>query len=125
MKRRGFTLAEAMVVMVIAALFVALVATNLGGAFSRNTFKSKAQGLVSALEMASTSAAQSDKRYEVIIDIPQQSYTLRQITSPDLSQVLEEQQPWSIIVERMSNIVTIQPGEAQIIWPRSSDEIMF
>ena len=41
--------------------------------------------------MAATTAAQSDKRYEVIIDIPQQSYTLRQITTPDLSVVLEEE----------------------------------
>jgi prepilin-type N-terminal cleavage/methylation domain-containing protein len=174
--RHGFTLAESMVVIVIMSLMVALAATNLSGVITRNSFKGKAQGLISTLEMASTSAAQSDKRYEVIIDIPQQSYTLRQITSPDLSQVLEEEiiaqedfgdkcrvsyvlfddgeftnedrakfragrsgwsfggiivlldaddQPWSLIVDRMSNIVRIQPGEAQIIWPRSSDEIMF
>jgi prepilin-type N-terminal cleavage/methylation domain-containing protein len=172
----GFTLAESMVVIVVVSLMIVLAATNLSGVITKNSFKGKAQGLVSALEMASTAAAQSDKRYEVIIDIPQQSYTLRQITSPDLSQVLEEeiieqkdfgenclvsyvlfddgeftnedrakfraghsgwsfggiiilldseQQPWSIVVDRMSNIVRIQPGEAQIIWPRSSDEIAF
>jgi len=47
------------------------------------------------MQMAAGAAAQSDRRYEVIIDIPEQRYMLRQITNPDLSQVLEEE----VIVE--------------------------
>lgn len=172
----GFTLAESMVVIVVVSLLIALAATNLKGILVRNSFKSQASGLVSALESASTSAAQSGKRYEVIIDIPQQSWLLREITSPDLSEVLDEeivaqedlgvncsisyvlfddgqftnqdrakfrtsragwqfggiivlldseQQPWSLVIDRMSNIVRIEPGEAQIIWPRSADEVPF
>ena len=172
----GFTLAEAMVVIVVVSLLVALAATNLKGVLIKNTFKSQVSGLVSALESASTSAAQSGKRYEVIIDIPQQSWLLREITSPDLSEVLDEeivaqedfggncsisyvlfddgqftnqerakfrtsragwqfggiivlldseQQPWSLVIDRMSNIVRIEQGEAQIIWPRSADEVPF
>jgi prepilin-type N-terminal cleavage/methylation domain-containing protein len=172
----GFTLAESMVVIVIVSLLVALAATNLKGVIIRNSFKSKVQGLVSAIEAASTSAAQSDKRYEVIIDISQQSYLLREITSPDLAEVLEEEiiaqedfgdncrvayvlfddgeftnedrakfrasrtgwqfggiivlldedeQPWSIVIDRLSNVVGLQPGEAQIVWPRSKDELPF
>ena len=174
--RRGFTLAESMVVIVIISLLVALAATNLKGVIIRNSFKSRAQGLVSAIEAASTSAAQSDKRYEVIIDVSQQSYLLREITSPDLAEVLEEEiitqedfgnncrvayvlfddgaftnedrakfrasrtgwqfggiivlldedeQPWSIVIDRLSNIVRLQYGEAQIVWPRSKDELPF
>jgi len=172
----GFTLAESMVVIVIVSLLVVLAATNLKGVIIKNSFKSKAQGLMSAIEAASTSAAQSDKRYEVIIDIPQQSYTLREISSPNLAEVLEEeiiaqedfgescrvsyvlfddgeftnedrakfrasragwqfggiivlldqnQQPWSIVIDRLSNIVRLQPGEAQIVWPRNKDELSF
>ena len=172
----GFTLAESMVVIVVVSLLVALAATNLKGVLIKNSFKSQASGLVSALESASTSAVQSGKRYEVIIDIPQQSWLLREITSPDLSEVLDEEivaqedlggncrvsyvlfddgqftnedrakfrtsragwqfggiivlldseeQPWSIIIDRMSNIVRIEPGEAQIVWPRSKDEVPF
>jgi prepilin-type N-terminal cleavage/methylation domain-containing protein len=172
----GFTLAESMVVIVIVSLMVILGVTNLKGVLTRNSFKDKVQGLVSAFEAASTSASQSDKRYEVIIDIPEQSYTLREITSPDLSEVLEEEiisqgefgdncrilyvlfddgdftnedrakfrasrtgwqfggiivlldsdeEPWSIVIDRMSNIVRLEPGEAQIIWPRSKDEMPF
>jgi Tfp pilus assembly protein FimT len=165
-----------MVVIVIISLLVALAATNLKGVIIRNSFKSRVQGIVSAIEAASTAAAQSDKRYEVIIDISQQSYLLREITSPDLAEVLEEEiiaqedfgnncrvayvlfddgaftnedrakfrasrtgwqfggiivlldeeeQPWSIVIDRLSNIVRVQPGEAQIVWPRSKDEMPF
>ena len=172
----GFTLAESMVVIVVISLLIMLATTNLKGILIKNTFKSQASGLVSALESASTSAAQTGKKYEVIIDIPQQSWLLREITSPDLSEVLDEeivaqedlgsncsisyvlfddgqftnqerakfrtsragwqfggiivlldseQRPWSLVIDRMSNIVRIEPGEAQIIWPRSEDEVPF
>jgi len=174
--RRAFTLAEAMVVIVIVSMLIMIAATNLNGVITKNSFKAKSQGLISALEAAVTSAGQSNKRYEVIIDIPQQSYLLREISSSNLADVLEEEiiaeedfgancevsyvlfddgqftnedrakfrasragwqfggiivlldsegQPWSIIVDRLSNIVRVQPGEAQIVWPRSKDELPF
>jgi prepilin-type N-terminal cleavage/methylation domain-containing protein len=174
--RQGLTLAESMVVIVIIALMVALTATNLKGVIIGNSFKSKVRGLISAIEAASTGAAQSDKKYEVIIDIPQQSYLLREITSSNLADVLEEEiiaqedfgkncqvayvlfddgeftsedrakfrasragwqfggvivlldsegQPWSIVIDRLSNIVRLEQGEAQIVWPRSKDELPF
>jgi hypothetical protein len=43
------------------------------------------------MQMAVSAAAESDRRYEVIIDLTEQSYLLRQITSPDLSEVLDEE----------------------------------
>jgi len=173
---RAFTLAESMVVIVVVSLLLAVAATNLKGVIIRNSFKSKVQGLVSAIEAASTAASQSSKRYEIIIDIPQQNYMLREISSSDLAEVLEEeiiaqeefgsscmvsyvlfddgeftnedrakfrasrmgwqnggiivlldeeQQPWSIVIDRLSHIVNVQPGETQIIWPRSKDELPF
>ena len=174
--RHGFTLAEAMVVIVIISLLIMIAATNLKGVITKNSFKAKSQGLISALEAAVTSAGQSNKRYEVIIDIPQQSYLLREISSSNLADVLDEEiiaqenfsyncrvsyvlfddgqytnedrakfrasragwqfggiivlidsdgQSWSIIVDRLSNIVRLQEGEAQIVWPRSKDEVPF
>jgi len=175
-RQHGFTLAESMVVIVIVSLMIVLAATNLKGVIIGNSFKARVRGLVSALEAASTSAAQSGKKYEVIVDIPRQSYLLREITSPDLSEVLDEeiiaqedfgencriayvlfddgdftsedrakfragssgwqfggiivlldgdQQPWSIVIDRLSNIVRLEQGEAQIVWPRSQDELPF
>lgn len=91
----GFTLTEMVVVIVIISLFIFLAATNLSGLLISNSFKAQAQDFVSTMQMAASAAAESGRRYEVIIDIGQQSYMLREITSSDLSQVLEEE----IIVE--------------------------
>jgi len=89
--QQGFTLAEIMVVVLIVSLFVVLAQTNIVRVLRRNTFQAQAQGLVSAMQMAASAAAESNRRYEVIIDITEQSYTLRQITTPELSEVLEEE----------------------------------
>jgi len=43
------------------------------------------------MQMAASSAAETGRRYEVIIDPTDQSYLLREITSSDLSEVLEEE----------------------------------
>ena len=91
----GFTMTELMVVIVVVSLFALLAQMNLFGLLRKNTFRAQVQELVSTMQMAAGAAAQSDRRYEVIIDIPEQRYMLRQITTPDLSQVLEEE----VIVE--------------------------
>jgi len=93
--RLGFTLTELMVVVMMVMLLVLLPQMNLLPALARNRFRARAQKFVSVMQMAAISAAQSDRRYEVIVDLAEQMYTLREITNPDLSQVLEEE----IIVE--------------------------
>ena len=175
-RRHGFTLAESMVVIVIVSLMVILAATNLKGVVTGNSFRARVRGFIAALEAASAGAAQTGKRYEVIIDIPRQGWLLREITSSDLAEVLDEEiiaqedfgencrieyvlfddgnftsedrakfrasragwhfggiivladsdeQYWSIIVNRLSNIVRLERDEAQIVWPRSRDELPF
>ncbi len=94
-RRRAFTLTELIVVVLIVSLFLLLAEVNLFGLLRKSTFKAQAQELVSTMQMAAGAAAESDRRYEVIIDLTEQSYMLRQITSPDLSEVLDEE----IIVE--------------------------
>ena len=93
----GFTLTELVVVIVVLSLFVLLAQIHLFGLLRKGTFKAQIQELVSTMQMAASAAAESDSRYEVIIDVAEQSYTLRQITNPDLSEVLEEE----IILENM------------------------
>ncbi|HEX40771.1 MAG TPA: prepilin-type N-terminal cleavage/methylation domain-containing protein [Phycisphaerales bacterium] len=88
---RGFTLAETMVVVALIGLLLVIPSMNLVQMVAGKTFAARTRKLVSLLEMAGEAASQSDRRYEVIIDIPEQSYLLRQITTPDLSQVLEEE----------------------------------
>jgi Tfp pilus assembly protein FimT len=80
----GFVLAEIVMVLFIIGLFVSIAMVDMGSVLSRNTFKAQANGLVSVLQMAAVKAAESSRRYEVIIDFPAQSYMLREITSGDL-----------------------------------------
>ena len=93
--RCGFTMFELVVAIVVVSLFALLAQIHLFGLLRKNTFRAQIQELVSTMQMAASAAAESDRRYEVIIDIEEQGYLLRQITAPDLSVVLEEE----IIVE--------------------------
>ncbi|MEA3227325.1 MAG: prepilin-type N-terminal cleavage/methylation domain-containing protein [Planctomycetota bacterium] len=89
--RRGFSMIELLVVLVIVSLFVRLAQLSLFGLLEKHTFRAQIQEFVSTMQMAASAAAESDRRYEVIIDIEEQSYLLREITNPDLSEVLEEE----------------------------------
>jgi Tfp pilus assembly protein FimT len=89
---KAFVLAEMVVVIFIIGLFVSLAMVNVMSVLGRNSFRSQANGLVSTLRMAAAKAAESSHRYEIIIDLPAQSYTFREITSADLAaDVLQEE----------------------------------
>ena len=86
--KQGFTLIEAMIALVITSLMVGIAMLNLKGIFIRSTFKGQVHDFVSTMQTAVRSAAQTGRRYEVIIDLVEQVYVLREITSPDLAEVL-------------------------------------
>lgn len=79
--RKGAILAEVVMVLFIIAMFTSMVMLNMGGALSRDSFKNRADDLVRLFQMAATSAAETGKRYEIIIDFVQNSYMLREITT--------------------------------------------
>jgi hypothetical protein len=165
-----------MVVIVVIALFAFLVQIHLFGLLRKSTFRSQVQEFVSTMQMAASAAGQSDRRYEVIIDIPAQIYTLREITSPDLTEIFEEdiivedtfsencrvayvmfddgdmtsedrakfraghsgwqyggkivlvdenEQSYSVVVNRLNRMVTLEPGDVQLLEPKSKDEMLF
>jgi prepilin-type N-terminal cleavage/methylation domain-containing protein len=89
--RTGFTITELIISIVIISLLVMLAQINLFGLLRKSTFKAQIQQLVSTMQMAAGAAAESDRKYEVIIDLEEQSFLLREITTPDLSQVLDEE----------------------------------
>ena len=103
-RHSAFTLVELVVVIAVISLFVLLAQLRLLGLLRKNTFKAQVQDFISTMQMAARGAAESDRRYEVIIDLTEQSYLLRQITSPDLSVVLEEE---IIIVNDLSNLCRV------------------
>jgi len=90
-RRSAFTLTELIVVIIIISLFLLLATPNLLQLLRRGTFEAQVQDFVSAMRMAANAAAESSRRYEVIIDVTEQAYMLREITSPDLSEILEEE----------------------------------
>ncbi len=173
---RGFTLTELVVVILVVSMFVLLAQMHLFGLLRKSTFRAQVQELVSTMQMAASAAAQSDRRYEVIIDIPEQVYMLRQITNPDLSQVLEEEiivedafsdncrvayvqfddgeftsedrakfraghsgwayggkivlldekeQPYSIVVNRLNRMITLEQGDVELLQPKNKDDVPF
>jgi prepilin-type N-terminal cleavage/methylation domain-containing protein len=172
----GFTLTELIIVIMIITLFVLLAQVNIFGIIRKNTFRAQLQDFVSAMQMASSAAAESERRYEVIINLTEQSYLLREITTPDLSEVLEEEiiikgdfgdncwiayvefddgdftnegrakfraghagwqyggkivllnedeQPYSVVVNRLDRIVRLMEGDVDLLVPRAEDELPF
>jgi hypothetical protein len=54
---------------------------NLSGALAIDSFKGRADDLVKLFQMAETSAAQTGKRYGIVIDFSQNGYLLSEITT--------------------------------------------
>ena len=88
---RAFTLVELVVVLSMLGLFVLVAQVNLFGALRQSSFNGQVQGFISVMQMAASAAAETGRRYEVIVDISDQSYLLRQITSSDLADVKDEE----------------------------------
>jgi len=80
----AFTFAELLVVLVIVSLFVLMAQIHLFGLLKKNTFKAQVQDFVATMQMAVTSAAQTGRRYEVTINLDEQSYLLREYILPEL-----------------------------------------
>ncbi|MCD4831604.1 MAG: hypothetical protein K8R02_07350 [Anaerohalosphaeraceae bacterium] len=77
----GAVLAEVIMVVFIVAMITSLVMINFATTASSNSFRARANDLVRLFKMAVTTSAQTDRRYEVVIDFSQNSYLLREITT--------------------------------------------
>ena len=89
---KALTLVELLVVMSILSLLVFMVQANLFGMLRRSSFKAQVQDFVSTMQMAASHAAETGHRYEMIIDLSEQTYLLRELTGADLTaQPLVEQ----------------------------------
>jgi len=91
--RTGAVLAEVIMVLLVVSMFTMIAVMNLSGALGRDSFKGRANDLVRLFQMATTSAAETGKRYEIVIDFTQNTYMLREITTGlvAVEDILEEE----------------------------------
>jgi hypothetical protein len=91
--KAGAVLAEVVMVLFIIAMFTMIATMNLSDVLIRDSFKGRADELVKLFQMAATSAGQTGRRYEIIIDFVQNTYTLREITTGlvAVEDILEEE----------------------------------
>jgi Tfp pilus assembly protein FimT len=97
-RNAGFTLIEAIVMTVLLGLLTGMVLLNVSGiAFSSRSSMETAE-LVSTLRQAYGSAIQGGRRFEVRLDLAQQSYLMRTLTPanygqpPEQEEVIDERQ---------------------------------
>ena len=95
----GFTMAELLVVVAVVALFVLMAQIHLFGLLRKNTFRAQTQELVSTMQMAASAAAETGRRYEIIIDITEQGYELKQLTGSEIYVDRPDETPGEIIVQ--------------------------
>jgi prepilin-type N-terminal cleavage/methylation domain-containing protein len=98
-RKFGFTLAELLVVLAIVSLFVLMAQIHLFGLFRKSTFRAQTQELVSTMQMAASAAAETGRRYEIIIDISEQGYVLKELMGSEIYTDRPDETPGEIIVQ--------------------------
>lgn len=88
--RPGFTLIEALMVVGLIGLIAGSAMIAHSAMWGNIRFKRQAQGLVDALQMAQDAAAQSDRRYEIVLDRDLQAYMFREFIG---FTILDEERP--------------------------------
>ncbi len=87
----AFTLVELLVMVSILGLFILIAQGNLLGALRKSRFDGQVQAFVSVMQRAAEAASEGGGRYEVIVNLSEQSYLLRRISGTNLSEVLDEE----------------------------------
>jgi len=95
----GFTMAELLVVLAIVSLFVLMAQIHLFGLLRKSTFRAQTQELVSTMQMAASAAAETGRRYEIMIDITEQGYELKQITGSEINVDRPDETSGEVIVQ--------------------------
>ncbi len=90
-QNKGFTLAETMVVLVLVGLMVAMAQLNIFSLLGRSHFKGAVQDFMNTFRMAIKASVETGRRYEITIDLDEQSYQLREITGDNLGEVLSDE----------------------------------
>ena len=87
----AFVLVELIVVLVIVSLMTTIAMIALTPLFGKTKFKKQAREFINVLQLAQNTAAESERRYVVILDLDEQAYTLRQFATIEEERVLEDE----------------------------------
>jgi type II secretory pathway pseudopilin PulG len=88
----GFTLIEAVVMTIILGLLTSMAMLNISGIAFSSKFSTQTTELVSTLRKAYDSAMQGNKRFEVKLDLAQQTWLLRTLTPANYGQPAEQEE---------------------------------
>jgi Tfp pilus assembly protein FimT len=88
----GFTLIETVVMIVLIGLLAGMAMMNISGIAFGSRFSTETTELVSTLRQAYGAAIQGGKRYEIRLDLAQQSYLMRTLTPANYGQPPEQQE---------------------------------
>lgn len=80
----GFVLIEMLMVVGLIGLMAVVATVGFSAMWGNLRFKREAEKLVSVFQMAYNATAQSDRRYAVVLDLIEQSFTLREFKTLDL-----------------------------------------
>jgi Tfp pilus assembly protein FimT len=88
----GFTLIEAVVMTIILGLLTSIALLNLSGIAFNSKFSTETTELISTLRQAYGAAIQGNKRFEIKLDLAQQTYLLRTLTPANYGQPPENEE---------------------------------
>jgi type II secretory pathway pseudopilin PulG len=81
---KAFVLVEMLMVIGLIALMAGAVMISFGAMWGNLRFKRQAERLVTAFQMAQNAAAESNRRYAVVLDFTEQAFILREFETLDL-----------------------------------------
>jgi prepilin-type N-terminal cleavage/methylation domain-containing protein len=105
----GFTLIETIIVLGILSLLTGLAMVNFMGKAGKSSFKKEATEIVNTLKMVQNAAAQSGRRYIVMFDFIEQTYTMKEIrTLDEFFLIVEEDEGEAISETQLSERCMIE-----------------
>jgi len=178
-------LTELIIVIFIVSAMAAIAVIRFTDVIGRSKFHRQAYAFINVMKMAQTAAAETDRRYAVVLDLVENTYALRQFTILDHEQILDEEpiiaegtftdqcfldyvlfdnfvdtrdqdaedmdvlnawffaghsgwqyggkivlldadgNPYSVIVNRISRVITLERGDVEILQPQYREDVPF
>ena len=105
----GFSLLEMIIVLGILSLLTGVAMVNFTGRAGKSSFKREAMEIVNVLKTAQNAAAQSSRRYAVMFDFIEQTYTMKEIrTIEELVYIKEPDEGVTLTATQLSKRCMIE-----------------